>query len=89
MRSPRNMLRGLPTIADVAETWNRHDPLVLVCASGARSGKAAVALSKLGFTQVASLHGGMALWAEDGRAAVEILGDRGRQDAEEFVGMGI
>jgi rhodanese-related sulfurtransferase len=69
--------------------WNRDEPLVTVCAYGTRSGQAAVALAEKGFSRVASLYGGMTRWVEEGRLAVEILGDRARQDAEAFVGMDI
>ena len=72
-----------------AVSWERDAPIVTVCAYGTRSGKAALALAAMGFSQVASLHGGMTRWTEEGRPAVEILGDRGRQDAGVFSGMGI
>ena len=45
-------------LADVA----RDRPLVLVCRSGGRSGKAALSLVALGFTSVASMRGGMTAW---------------------------
>jgi sulfur dioxygenase len=46
-------------------TEERRDlPLVLVCRSGGRSGKAALALVALGFTKVASMRGGMTAWRE-------------------------
>lgn len=79
----------LSTLAEAARTWNREEPLVTVCAYGTRSGKAAQVLAALGFSRVASLHGGMTRWAQDGRPALEILGDRARQDAEALAGMGI
>ena len=60
-----------------------------VCAYGTRSGKAAIVLAEHGFSRVASLHGGMTRWAEEARAAVEVLGDRTREDADAFVGMDI
>jgi len=79
----------LSQLEDTARDWRRDEWLVTVCAYGTRSGKAAIALEELGFSRVASLHGGMTRWAEEGRAAVEILGDRPREDAEAFAGMGI
>jgi glyoxylase-like metal-dependent hydrolase (beta-lactamase superfamily II)/rhodanese-related sulfurtransferase len=79
----------LSKLDEATRSWKTREPIVLVCAHGTRSGNAAVALAKRGFPQVASLHGGMTLWSAEGHAAVEILGDRGRQDAEAFVGMGI
>jgi len=45
-------------LADVS----RERPLVIVCRSGGRSGKAALQLGALGFTRVASLRGGMIAW---------------------------
>jgi glyoxylase-like metal-dependent hydrolase (beta-lactamase superfamily II)/rhodanese-related sulfurtransferase len=40
----------------------RDQPLVLVCRSGGRAGKAALLLISLGFTRVASMRGGMLAW---------------------------
>jgi len=40
----------------------RDRPLVIVCRSGGRSGKAALSLVALGFTKVASMRGGMTAW---------------------------
>lgn len=45
-------------------------PLVLVCASGARSGRVAEYLDNNGFGKVANLLGGTIAWAEGGRAVV-------------------
>lgn len=42
-------------------------PVVLVCASGGRSGQAASLLSANGFSEVANLLGGMAGWAAQQR----------------------
>lgn len=52
-------MRALP--GSLAE-GDRDRPLVLVCRSGGRSGKAAVQLAALGFTHVASMRGGMTAW---------------------------
>lgn len=43
---------------------NKELPLVLVCASGARSSRAATTLRKLGFTNAHVLTGGLAAWRE-------------------------
>ena len=52
-------LRQLPgPLAEVP----RDRPIVIVCRSGGRSGKAALALTSLGFTKVASMRGGMIAW---------------------------
>lgn len=42
-------------------------PVVLVCASGGRSGRTAGYLTENGFTEVANLIGGMIAWKEQGR----------------------
>ena len=41
---------------------NKSLPLILVCQSGARSGRAVVIAKKLGFEQAHSLGGGLASW---------------------------
>ena len=62
--------------------WNIHDadfaqrisqldknrPVMVYCAVGGRSGNAASQLSKLGFTKVYDLKGGMNAWKEKGKA---------------------
>jgi len=42
----------------------RDHPIVFVCRSGGRSGKAALELAALGFDKVASMRGGMRAWNE-------------------------
>ncbi len=59
----------LATVEEAAATWDRAQPLVVVCRSGGRSAKAALALEALGFKRVASLRGGMTRWSELGLAA--------------------
>ncbi len=54
----------LATVGDAAAAWEHSQPLVVVCRSGGRSGKAAVQLEGLGFQQVASMAGGMLAWNE-------------------------
>jgi len=54
----------LATVEAVAAQWDRNAPIVLVCRSGGRSGKAALALLERGFTKVASMRGGMTRWNE-------------------------
>jgi rhodanese-related sulfurtransferase len=44
------------------EAAPRDHPIVFVCRSGGRSGKAALSLTRLGFEQVASMRGGMRAW---------------------------
>ena len=43
---------------------NKTVPLILVCQSGARSGRAVQIAKKLGYQQVLSLGGGLAAWKE-------------------------
>lgn len=52
----------LATVVDAAAAYDRDAPLVLVCRSGGRSGKAALALAEKGFRRLASMRGGMTLW---------------------------
>ncbi|MED5617934.1 rhodanese-like domain-containing protein [Ideonella sp. BN130291] len=43
---------------------NKALPLILVCATGARAGRAVGVLKKLGYENVQSLAGGLAAWRE-------------------------
>lgn len=43
---------------------NKSVPVILVCQSGARSGRAVLVAKKLGYQQVLSLGGGLAAWKE-------------------------
>jgi sulfur dioxygenase len=54
----------LSAVDDVVKHWDRDAPAVLVCRSGGRSGKAALAMLRLGFTRVVSMRGGMIAWNE-------------------------
>ncbi len=60
----------LGTVENAAQKWDPQQPLVLVCRSGGRSGKAALALEAKGFKRVASMRGGMMLW-NDQRLPIE------------------
>jgi sulfur dioxygenase len=55
----------LADVAAAARGWEREAPLVLVCRSGGRSGRAALELERLGFGRVASMAGGMLRWREE------------------------
>ena len=70
-------------------SWNRNDSIIVVCAYGTRSGKAAVMLEERGFLKVASLHAGMTRWAEEGHPCTEIMGDRAIEEATLCRAMGI
>jgi rhodanese-related sulfurtransferase len=48
--------KGLPS--------NRGIPLVVVCASGVRSGKAVAELQKMGYEKAQSLSGGLKAWRD-------------------------
>ena len=48
---------------------HKSKPLLLVCASGARSASASGALQKAGFAQVYNLGGGMGAWQQAGMPA--------------------
>lgn len=45
-----------------AMTWDREEPVLLVCRSGGRSGMVAQALLRAGFVRVMNLAGGMIAW---------------------------
>ncbi len=47
-----------------AAVKNKNLPVILVCASGIRSGKAVATAKKLGYEQAQSLDGGMKAWRE-------------------------
>lgn len=69
VHAPRGMLEFY---ADPSSPYHRaeFDPTrrtILYCASGGRSALAAIALSGLGYTDVAHLDGGMKAWRSDGR----------------------
>lgn len=63
---PSAQLVPLATLAAAARAWDPAQPIVTICRSGGRSGKAALQLAAAGFARVASMHGGMVEWnAED------------------------
>ena len=51
-----------------ARLADRHQPIVVYCASGIRSLLAASTLQQMGFTAVKSMAGGFMAWKEEGRA---------------------
>ena len=55
----------LATLHAAAPNLDRSRPIVTICRSGGRSGRAALELAKLGFTRVASLRGGMTAWNQE------------------------
>lgn len=55
-------LSPLDQLAGALQATARDRPIVFVCRSGGRSGKAALLAVSLGFEQVASMRGGMLAW---------------------------
>lgn len=49
----------LATVEGAATKWNKDAELILVCRSGGRSGRAAEALVRMGFSRVVNMAGGM------------------------------
>ena len=52
----------LATLGEAMTPWRKDEPLVILCRSGNRSGKAAAQLEEAGFSRVASMRGGMLEW---------------------------
>ncbi len=63
-----SLLMPLGTLEQRAGALPKDRPIVALCRSGGRSGKAALRLLELGFSRVASLAGGMLDWRERGLA---------------------
>lgn len=66
----------LATLASAASRWPRDELIVLACGTGARSGRAAVELQKLGFTRVVSMRGGMRAWNKDGLPVERVVANQ-------------
>ncbi|MBP8810748.1 MAG: rhodanese-like domain-containing protein [Kofleriaceae bacterium] len=49
----------LATVLDASRAWERERDVILICRSGARSGRAAEALVAAGFARVMNMAGGM------------------------------
>lgn len=54
----------LATVPSAATAWDRRAPIVCICRSGGRSGRAAEALAGMGFADVTNMVGGMLAWNE-------------------------
>ena len=54
----------LATVESAARDWDRERPVITICRSGGRSGKAALQLHALGIARAASMRGGMIAWNE-------------------------
>jgi rhodanese-related sulfurtransferase len=57
-------LRSLPAACD---TWDRKEPLTIVCRSGARAESARAQLARKGFQDVVVLPGGVQQWRREGK----------------------
>lgn len=64
---PGAALVPLAALTAQAISWNRDEPVLLVCRSGGRSGNAAQALTRMGFSRVMNLVGGMMGWNAAGK----------------------
>jgi len=60
---PRAELVPLATLGDAAARWSKDAEIVLVCRSGARSGRAAALLASMGFRRAMNMAGGMLAYA--------------------------
>ena len=56
----------LATVPVAAVSWDREAPVLVVCRSGGRSARAALALTQMGFRRVYNLAGGMLAWNASG-----------------------
>jgi rhodanese-related sulfurtransferase len=61
---PGAELVPLATLSDAAKAWDKRAEIVLVCRSGARSGRACAQLAVMGFENVFNLAGGMIAYNE-------------------------
>ncbi len=59
-------LHPLASLDAGAAGWDPAAPVVVLCRSGGRSGRAAMVLENLGFSRVASMAGGMLAWNDAG-----------------------
>lgn len=62
----------LGTLADACETWNREQPVKLVCKSGQRSERARQLLAGRGFHAVSVLPGGVDAWRAAGKPLIVV-----------------
>lgn len=60
---PGSELVPLGTVASASGSWDKDEPLLLVCRSGNRSTQAATYLARQGFKKLYNLDGGMMSWS--------------------------
>ena len=53
----------LGLVEQAARSWDKEQEVVLVCRSGARSGRAAALLASMGFRHIMNMVGGMLAWS--------------------------
>jgi rhodanese-related sulfurtransferase len=63
---PGAELVPLGTIEHAVKDWDKLAPLVMVCRSGARSGRATQTLKRMGFVEVVNMKGGMLAYNQAG-----------------------
>jgi rhodanese-related sulfurtransferase len=64
---PGAALVPLAGVTAQAISWNKDEPVLLVCKAGGRSANAAQALNRMGFSKVMNLVGGMMGWNAAGK----------------------
>jgi rhodanese-related sulfurtransferase len=60
----------LGTLERASETWDRSEPLTLICRSGRRAEQGRQALEGLGFQSLRVLEGGVEAWANGGKPLI-------------------
>ncbi len=71
---PGAELVPMGTIEHACKDWDKLAPLVLVCRSGSRSGRATQMLKRMGFIEVVNVKGGMVAYC---RAGLPVEGKNG------------
>lgn len=70
----------LETLGQVSAAWSKDQPVVVYCATGARSAQAAAILAGAGFRKVYNLEKGIAAWTgatEGGQGTVSVPAGKG------------
>jgi rhodanese-related sulfurtransferase len=60
----------LSTLPDACSSWDRDQPMMLVCLGGRRAEKAMHLLRRKGFSSVSVLAGGMEAWRAAGKPVI-------------------
>jgi rhodanese-related sulfurtransferase len=75
---PASELVPIDDLESAAAAWDREAPVVTVCRSGKRGGRAARSLLSMGFRRVASMRGGLLAWE---KRRLPLVGDADGQSA--------